>query len=156
MPVFPVSGLWRLEAFRGANLKVASAESCTGGLIAKRFTDFSGASCVFWGGFVVYSIEAKERLLGLSRALIEQEGIVSEAIAQAMAAGAIERSGADWSLAVTGYADGPKDRAGLVCIAFAGPNHLSSLCFRFSGSRAAVRRQAAWAAVKGLHKAAGF
>lgn len=83
---------------------VATAESCTGGLIAKRLTDVSGASDVFHSGYVTYANEAKERMLGVPASLLEQYGAVSEPVARAMAEGALARSGADVAMAVTGIA----------------------------------------------------
>lgn len=85
-------------------LKVATAESCTGGLIAKRITDVAGASDVFGFGYVTYANEAKERLLGIPREVIREYGAVSEETARAMALGALKGSGADVSVAVTGIA----------------------------------------------------
>lgn len=83
---------------------LATAESCTGGLIAKRITDVSGASEVFHYGYVTYANEAKEHLLGVPTALLDQYGAVSEPVAKAMAEGALADSGADVAVAVTGIA----------------------------------------------------
>src|SRR5918997_2305315 len=92
----------RLLGDRGATL--ALAESCTGGLIAKRLTDMPGSSAYFGEGLVTYSTEAKERLLGVPHALIMDHGAVSEPVAREMAAGARRVSGADYGLSVTGVA----------------------------------------------------
>jgi nicotinamide-nucleotide amidase len=86
------------------NLRLATAESCTGGLIACRITDVPGASAVFTHGFVTYANEAKVSLLGVCPADLENHGAVSETVARQMAAGALEASGADIAVAVTGIA----------------------------------------------------
>jgi nicotinamide-nucleotide amidase len=83
---------------------VATAESCTGGLIANRLTDVSGASAVFGHGFVTYANEAKMKHLGVPDTLLEQHGAVSEPVAKAMAEGCLSASGADHAIAVTGIA----------------------------------------------------
>jgi competence/damage-inducible protein CinA-like protein len=92
----------RLLEERGATL--ALAESCTGGLLAKRLTDMPGSSAYFTEGLVTYSNESKERLLGVPHALIAEHGAVSEHVAREMAEGARRVSGADYGLAVTGIA----------------------------------------------------
>jgi nicotinamide-nucleotide amidase len=83
---------------------VATAESCTGGLIAHRLTNVPGASKVFGWGFVTYANEAKQQALGVPAALLDAHGAVSEPVARAMAEGALHASGADHALAVTGIA----------------------------------------------------
>src|SRR5580698_11050938 len=83
---------------------VATAESCTGGWIAKAITDIAGSSQWFIQGFVTYSNESKIDRLGVSRAVLEKEGAVSEATARAMAVGALKHTGAQLSVAVTGIA----------------------------------------------------
>jgi nicotinamide-nucleotide amidase len=92
----------RLLQERGATL--ALAESCTGGLLAKRLTDMPGSSAFFGEGLVTYSNESKERLLGVPHALIREHGAVSEPVARQMAEGARRVSGADYGLSVTGIA----------------------------------------------------
>ena len=92
----------RLLKERDATL--ALAESCTGGLLAKRLTDMPGSSAYFTEGLVTYSNEAKERLLGVPHELLVEHGAVSDAVARAMAEGAREVSGADYGLSVTGVA----------------------------------------------------
>ena len=89
---------------RGAGRRVALAESCTGGLCAAAITDVAGASDVLEGAFVTYSNEAKARLLGVDAEVLDTFGAVSAAVAWAMALGALERTGADVVVSVTGVA----------------------------------------------------
>jgi nicotinamide-nucleotide amidase len=96
------SALGRLLAERGATL--ALAESCTGGLLAKRLTDRGGSSAFFMEGLVTYSNEAKERLLGVPEVLLVEHGAVSEPVAGAMAEGVRKVAGTDYGLSVTGVA----------------------------------------------------
>lgn len=93
------------------DLKIGTAESCTGGLLAALMTNVEGLSHVFERGFVVYCDEAKADMLGIDPVLLEQEGAVSAACAAAMVDGALERSRADVMVAITGYA-GPTDDGG--------------------------------------------
>lgn len=96
------SGL--LDALRQQQLKIATAESCTGGLISAILTEVAGSSDVVDRGFVTYSNEAKNDMLGVPQVLIEENGAVSEPVARAMVRGAIEHSLADIAVAVTGIA----------------------------------------------------
>jgi nicotinamide-nucleotide amidase len=102
-------------------LKLATAESCTGGLLASVLTDVKGMSHAFERGFVTYTNEAKAELLGVPLDLIEEHDAVSEPVAKAMAEGAIAHSKADVAVAVTGFADGagPESKPGLVYLAVA-------------------------------------
>ncbi len=93
-----------LAALRERGLKVATAESCTGGLISGLLTEIAGSSDVVERGFVTYSNEAKTELIGVPAELIERHGAVSEETARAMATGAVHRSRADVAVAVTGVA----------------------------------------------------
>jgi nicotinamide-nucleotide amidase len=93
-----------LDALRSRGLKLATAESCTGGLIAAILTEVPGSSDVFERGFVTYSNEAKTEQLGVSAELIAKHGAVSEEVARAMASGALKNSRADIAVAVTGVA----------------------------------------------------
>ncbi len=93
-----------LAQFRASGFKIATAESCTGGLIAGLLTEIAGSSDVVERGFVVYSNAAKAELLGVPGALIEAHGAVSEPVARAMAEGALSASRADITIAVTGVA----------------------------------------------------
>lgn len=87
-----------------AGLTIATAESCTGGLVAALLTEIPGSSAVVDRGFVTYSNEAKQQMLGVEAALLAEFGAVSEPVARAMAAGALGRSGAMISVAITGIA----------------------------------------------------
>lgn len=95
----------RMEAvLKAYEIKVAVAESCTGGGIAKMLTEYEGASFFFEGGVVAYTPEIKNKLLGVPMALIEEAGVVSQEVAQAMAKGIYERMGVNYGLGVTGIA----------------------------------------------------
>jgi len=104
-------------------LKLAAAESCTGGLIANRITDVPGSSAVFTHGFVTYANEAKRDLLGVPQAMLDEHGAVSEPVVRAMAEGALKASDADVAVAVTGIAGpggGTEDKpVGTVWLAWA-------------------------------------
>ena len=93
-----------LEAFRARGLKIATAESCTGGLVAGALTEIAGSSDVIDRGFVTYSNEAKESMLGVPSATLARHGAVSAETAAAMAEGALKNSLADVSVAITGIA----------------------------------------------------
>lgn len=92
-----------LEKLCAAKLRIATAESCTGGLIASLFTDVPGYSHAFEAGFVTYSDESKQQLLGVDQRVLSDHGAVSEAVAKAMVDGALRRSAADIAIALTGY-----------------------------------------------------
>ncbi len=124
-------------------LFLATAESCTGGMMAAACTDLAGSSAWFERGFVSYSNAAKTQMLGVDAALIEQHGAVSEPVARAMAFGAIRHSAAQVSVAVTGVA-GPTGGSaakpvGSVWFGFSVAGQLLSEQRCFSGDRAAVR-----------------
>jgi nicotinamide-nucleotide amidase len=123
---------------------LATAESCTGGLIAARCTELAGSSRWFERGFVTYSNAAKCELLGVDATLIERHGAVSEAVVRAMALGALAHSPAQVAIAVTGVAGpdgGSADKpVGTVWLAWATPMGVISELKRFDGDRAAVRQ----------------
>ncbi len=133
---------------------MATAESCTGGMISAACTDLAGSSAWFERGFVTYSNEAKTELLGVDAALIKQHGAVSEEVARAMAAGAVARSHAQVSVAVTGVA-GPTGGSaakpvGTVWFGFSVGGQITSETKRFDGDRAAVRSATVQHAVQRL------
>lgn len=118
-----------LERARKTGVMIATAESCTGGLIAASLTEIAGSSDVVDRGFVTYSYEAKERMLGVDHDLLRAKGAVSEDVARAMAAGAVAHSKAQFAVAVTGVAGpGASDDKpeGLVWFALAGPNSVAA------------------------------
>jgi nicotinamide-nucleotide amidase len=106
MPSFDLPRLAErlLDLCRAQNLRLATAESCTGGLVAGAITEIPGSSDAFDRGFVTYSNAAKEEMLGVPREIIERYGAVSAETARAMVTGALERSFADIAVAVTGIA----------------------------------------------------
>lgn len=122
---------------------MATAESCTGGLVSARLTDVAGASEVFVGGVVSYSNEVKEHQLGVPLDVLVEHGAVSEEVARAMAAGARERLAADWGVGITGIAGptgGTEDKpVGLVHWAVAGPDGVWAQHRVFPGTRSVVR-----------------
>jgi nicotinamide-nucleotide amidase len=139
---------------RARGLMMATAESCTGGLIAGACTDLSGSSDWFERGFVTYSNAAKHALLGVPALLIEQHGAVSEPVARAMATGALAHSPAQLAVAVTGVA-GPtggsaEKPVGTVWFGWATPQGVFTEHRRFDGDRAAVRQATVRHALAGL------
>ena len=137
-------------AARGATL--VTAESCTGGMIAKYLTDLPGSSRVFWGGWVTYADSAKEQAVGVAPSILRDHGAVSEQAVTAMAQGALRASGAGAALAVSGIAGpdgGTADKpVGTVWIAAALQGGTAAARhFSFSGSRDMVRRRASVAAM---------
>ena len=133
---------------------VAVAESCTGGLIAKRITDVAGSSGWFERGLVVYSNRAKQDLLGISPDLLAQFGAVSRECVEAMARGLLVMTPADWAVAVTGIAGpgggSPEKPVGLVWLAWERRGgKVESAVLQLAGSREEVRAAAA-AALQGL------
>lgn len=133
---------------------LVTAESCTGGWIAKACTDRPGSSQWFRGGVVTYTNDSKTSLLGVRRQTLAAHGAVSEATVREMALGALERLDGDVAVAVSGIAGpdgGTADKpVGTVWFAWATGSSVRSAQHRFAGDRDAVRRQAVAAALQGL------
>jgi nicotinamide-nucleotide amidase len=140
---------------RNRKLTLATAESCTGGWIAQAITSVAGSSRWFERGFVTYSDHAKKELLGVRARTLSRHGAVSEETAREMAAGALARSRAQVSVAVTGIA-GPgggtrRKPVGTVCFAWSGKKGSpDSAVRRLRGSRESIRRQSVELALEGL------
>lgn len=148
-----------LDVMRARSLRLATAESCTGGLIAALFTEIAGASDVFERGFVTYSNAAKIGDLGVDLETLMRHGAVSAEVARAMAGGALRASAADMALAVTGIAGpgggSPEKPVGLVHIGFAkrGTPAMSQE-FRFGDpGRSAIRMNTVAEALRLLDRA---
>ncbi|CAM5478670.1 CinA family protein [Rhodanobacter lindaniclasticus] len=145
------------EAVQRCRLMLVTAESCSGGWIAKTLTDLPGSSAWFDAGVVTYSYEAKQALLGVDPRTLEHTGAVSEETALEMVSGALARFGAGVAVAVTGIAGPgggtPGKPVGTVWIAWkrrGGYTHAQ--LFHFAGDREAVRRRTVAAALEGLRK----
>jgi nicotinamide-nucleotide amidase len=141
-----------LDLCRERGLTLATAESCTGGMVAQRLTSIPGSSAAFVGAIVAYADEVKSTELGVPAEVLERNGAVSSETAAAMAQGARERLGTDVAVAVTGIAgpDGGSDEkpVGLVYLHAVGPNGARGVDFVFPGDRESIRRRAA---VTALH-----
>jgi nicotinamide-nucleotide amidase len=148
-----------LRAMDRRGLKLTTAESCTGGLIASLVTDIEGLSSTFERGFVTYSEQSKCDLLGIEPVFIARHGVVSREVALAMAEGALARSQADLAIAVTGFAGkaGPSDEPGLVHLALAGrvERPISRECHFGNADRDRVRVLTAQAAFEMLASVVG-
>lgn len=143
------------ERLLAAGVMCATAESCTGGLVAGAITDIAGSSGWFERGFVTYSNEAKMELLGVSERTLAEHGAVSEPTARAMAEGAVARSRARLAVAITGVAGPgggtPGKPVGMVCLAWAATGQPTvSVTRHFPGDRAQVREASVVAALEGL------
>ena len=138
-------------------LRIATAESCTGGLIAGRLTDVSGSSGWFVGGVVAYANEIKLDSLGVPPSLIDEHGAVSEAVGRAMAEGVRQRLRADVGVAVTGIAGPtggtPQKPVGMVVIAVATPGATSVRTFNLGGDRPTIRQHSVTAALEMVRRA---
>lgn len=157
----PHAAVARLGTLLGARRwSLATAESCTGGWLAKILTDFPGASAWFNCGFVTYSAAAKRSVLAVPAALLDAHGVVSEPVAGAMAVGALQRGAAQLAVAITGIA-GPdggtvSTPVGTVCLAWAqsaAPDQaplIRTTTAHFSGARRAIRWHSVMRAVAGL------
>jgi len=137
-----------LSAARTTGQRIATAESCTGGMVAVALTDLAGSSNVFDRGFVTYSNAAKVEMLGVAQATLATHGAVSEAVASEMALGALQRSGATLALSITGIA-GPGGSEfkpeGRVCFGIASRNGVQTETVEFGALGRAQVRQAACA-----------
>jgi nicotinamide-nucleotide amidase len=147
-----------LERYRRAALRIVTAESCTGGMVAARLTDIAGSSDVVERGFVTYSNEAKTEMLGVPSALLSQYGAVSAQVARSMAEGALGHARADVAVAITGIA-GPGGATagkpvGLVYLAIARRGgDIKVERQHFAGDRKEVREAAAARALELLNAA---
>jgi len=134
------------------NMRIALAESCTGGNVSALITDVAGSSNWFNGGAVVYSNVAKTHLLDVDKKLIEQDGAVSETTAKAMATGALHKFHADLAVAITGVAgpqgDTTEKPVGTVCFALADHKGVDAKTMHFSSGREYVRRSASFFALE--------
>jgi nicotinamide-nucleotide amidase len=140
--------------------RIATAESCTAGLVAARLTDRPGSSDYVMGGVVTYSNEAKAELLGIDPALIETHGAVSEQVAEAMAAGALQRFGADTAVAITGIAGPgggtPEKPVGTVCFTVKlADGSTDTRTLRLPGNRSDIRERSTTVAMHMLRRALG-
>lgn len=123
-----------LNAAKAKSLMIATAESCTGGMVAAALTDIAGSSAVVDRGFVTYSNAAKMAMIDVAAATLDQYGAVSEPVAREMASGALRNSDADLAVAITGIAGpGGSDHKpeGMVCFATAGAEHVFTETVQF-------------------------
>lgn len=145
-----------VDFLKHQQLVLATAESCTAGLIAARLAEVSGSGAVMECGYVVYAIQAKREMLGVSLETIEKYGLTSEQVAREMALGALERCGADITLANTGLAEAKGALDGTICFACAlqweGRARVVSETIKFPGERNEVREQAARHALLSLER----
>ena len=136
---------------------LATAESCTGGLVGAALTGLPGSSAWYLGGVVAYANELKIRLLGVPAEILAAHGAVSLETARAMAAGARAATGADFAVSITGIAGPaggtPEKPVGLVFIGVAAPHGTATFKHHFSGSRADIRQAATEAALRHLLEA---
>ncbi len=147
------------DLLRARGWRMATAESCTGGLMAAACTAVAGSSDWFERGFVTYSNEAKTEMLGVPAALIQAHGAVSEPVARAMVQGALAHAPVQWAVAVTGIAGpggaAPGKPVGTVWLAWgqqagAGPARVQARCLQLPGDRNAVRHATVAAALQQL------
>jgi PncC family amidohydrolase len=146
-----------VERLKAGGKFLAAAESCTAGLAADMIARVPGASAVFWGSFVTYTLDAKMKMLGVGQECLQKYGAVSRETACAMVRGALEKSGVDFAFSITGLAgpdgDGSPVPVGTVWIGFGRQGvETEAVCFYFSGSRNDVRQKAAETAIAELLK----
>ena len=128
------------------NLKITTAESCTGGLVSAKLVNVPGISDHYEQGFIAYSVKAKNKLLGVNKECIKKHSSISREVAAEMAKGALNESGADVAISVTGYAgpdDTEKEPKGLVYIGIAMKDDVTVQEFHFNGDRNKIRESAA-------------
>jgi len=139
-----------IKALAGKTL--ATAESCTGGMIGQALTSVSGASAVYKGGVISYTNAVKQNVLGVSKEILQENGAVSAPVADAMASGVRRLLDADFAVSVTGLAGPGGDEfgnpVGTVFIGFASESKSEVIEFHFIGDRDSVRRQAAEEALR--------
>ncbi len=143
------------ELMLRSGLRLAVAESCTGGWLAKVVTDLAGSSAWLDRGFVTYSNASKQEMLGVRAETLAAQGAVSEPVVAEMALGALSRSQAQVAVAISGVAGpgggSPEKPVGTVCLAWAWPHgRVETRRFHFDGDRDAVRRCSVQAAINGL------
>lgn len=142
------------EALKAHGMTLVTAESCTGGGVAQAVTRISGSSAWFDRGFVTYSNESKEEMLGVSPETLEQYGAVSEATVREMVSGALEYSRAGVALAVSGIAGPtggtPEKPVGMVWFAWSANDAVQTACHQLSGDRDAIRAKAVQIALQGV------
>lgn len=140
------------EALRERGWTIAFAESCTGGLVGHRMTNISGSSDYYLGSVTAYAYNAKEHLLGVEAATLEQYGAVSETTVLEMAAGIRSALGADIGISISGIAGPgggtPEKPVGLVWIGLSSPEGSKAEQFNFPGERLEIKKQAADQALK--------
>jgi len=134
---------------------IATAESCTGGWVAKVLTDRAGCSAYVMAGLVTYSNEAKQMLLGVNPGVLDEHGAVSELVVRQMVSGAVRVTGVDVAVAISGIAGpgGGSDEKPVGTVWFAwgsGPGHIETSLQHFDGDRDEVRRQAVLYALQGV------
>ena len=144
------------DLLRGRGETLATAESCTGGLVGERLTEVAGSSDYYLEGVISYSNEAKTRLLGVPAGLIAEHGAVSPQVAEAMAEGARERAGSTYAVSITGIA-GPgggtdEKPVGTVFVGYSGPDGTRSMKFTMPGDRHLVRWRSSQAALDLLRR----
>lgn len=143
------------QALKARGATITTAESCTGGWVAKTLTDIAGSSAWFERGFVTYSNEAKSQMIGVREATLEQYGAVSEAVVAEMAIGALRAARADFAVSVSGIAgpDGGSEEKPVGTVWFAAVSAMGQGITQrecFSGDRESIRRQATAYALKFL------
>jgi len=146
-----------LSAYRAKRMRIAVAESCTGGLLGARLTAIPGSSDVFVGGVIAYDNAVKRSLLAVEPAVLDRDGAVSNTVAEAMAEGVRDRLQTDVGVAITGIAGpgggSPEKPVGTVSIAWVGSAMRRSVQVRLIGDREEIRRRATQAALNGLRLA---